>query len=117
MSENASGADWRKSTYSNGQGDCVEVATWRKASYSNAQGECVEVATSRKSTHGNGIGECAEVGAAWRKATHSNGQGQCVEVGKAMTAVLVRDTTNRSGPTLTIPASAWRTLLAKVRAC
>jgi hypothetical protein len=75
----------------------MDCADWRKSSYSNHQGACVEVAT-------------------WRKATRSNGQGNCVEVGKAATAVLVRDTTNRSGPTLTIPARAWRALLTEVRA-
>ena len=40
---------WRKSSYSNGQGDCVELAAlgaarWRKSSYSNAEGNCVELA-------------------------------------------------------------------------
>jgi hypothetical protein len=30
-------------------------------------------------------------------------------------AVLVRDTSNRVGAVLTIPAAAWRTLLATVR--
>ena len=80
MSENVRGAAWRKSTYSNGQGACVEV------------------------------------GMAWRKATHSNGIGNCVEVGTAPHAILVRDTTNRSGATLTGSAETWRALLAKVRA-
>ncbi|TCP57357.1 uncharacterized protein DUF397 [Tamaricihabitans halophyticus] len=40
---------WRKSSYSNGGGNCVETAaldgaTWRKSSYSNGGGECVETA-------------------------------------------------------------------------
>ncbi|MFG2908651.1 DUF397 domain-containing protein [Kitasatospora sp. NPDC048286] len=40
---------WRKSTYSNGQGDCIEVApelhgTWRKSSAGNGDGDCGEVA-------------------------------------------------------------------------
>jgi hypothetical protein len=99
MTDRVQSADWRKSTYSNASGDCVEVATWRKSSHSTAQGECVEV------------------GIAWRKASHSNSSGACIEVGSGTTAVLVRDTTNRSGPTLVIPAPAWRALLAEVRAC
>ncbi|MQA25696.1 MAG: DUF397 domain-containing protein [Micromonosporaceae bacterium] len=42
-------ATWRKSSRSNSQGQCVEVAgldqpLWRKSSRSNAQGQCVEVA-------------------------------------------------------------------------
>ncbi len=39
------GAVWRKSRYSNGQSNCVQVAAvWRKSRYSNGQAECVEVA-------------------------------------------------------------------------
>jgi Domain of unknown function (DUF397) len=41
------GAVWRKSSYSAGNGgDCVEVAeVWRKSSYSGSNGgDCVEVA-------------------------------------------------------------------------
>jgi hypothetical protein len=40
----------------------------------------------------------------------------CIEVGGAVADVLVRDTTNRSGAVLTIPAPAWRTLLSEIRA-
>jgi hypothetical protein len=73
---------------------------WRKSSYSN-----------------NGGAECVEVGS-WRKSSHSNNGGvDCVEVGAVAAAgVLVRDTTNRTVATLTIPAAAWRTLLAEIRA-
>jgi hypothetical protein len=39
-----------------------------------------------------------------------------VEVGVSATAVLVRDTANRSGVALAFPAPAWRALLAEVRA-
>jgi hypothetical protein len=52
----------------------------------------------------------------WRKATHSNGSGNCVEVGTAPRAILIRDTTNRSGATLTVSAETWRVLIGKVRA-
>ena len=45
----------------------------------------------------------------WRKSSFSGGNGgQCVEVADAARLVLVRDTTDRDGGTLTIPASAWQ---------
>lgn len=33
---------WRKSSYSGGDGNCVEIA-WRKSSHSGSNGDCVEV--------------------------------------------------------------------------
>ncbi len=43
----------------------------------------------------------------WRKASYSTGQGgQCVEVASP-DAVLVRDTANRDGGTLSFTAEAW----------
>jgi hypothetical protein len=51
----------------------------------------------------------------WRKSSYSgpNG-GECVEVATAG-AVLVRDTTDRSGPVLTFTADAWRAFTAAIR--
>ena len=51
----------------------------------------------------------------WRKSSHSgpNG-GECVEVATAG-AVLVRDTTDRSGPVLIFTTDAWRAFTATVR--
>ena len=44
----------------------------------------------------------------WRKSSYSGDNGgECVEVATAG-AVLVRDTTDRSGPTLAFTADAWR---------
>jgi hypothetical protein len=52
----------------------------------------------------------------WRTSTYSgpNG-GACVEVGTAAPGVVIRDTTDRAGAVLTIPAGAWHSLLAKIR--
>ena len=51
----------------------------------------------------------------WRKASYSNGSGNCVEVGNAAPVVLVRDTTDREGETLTFPAVAWRAFMAGIK--
>jgi hypothetical protein len=51
----------------------------------------------------------------WRKSTHSSGNGgACVEVATAG-AVLVRDTTDRDGFTLSVPAAAWQRLTEALR--
>jgi hypothetical protein len=53
----------------------------------------------------------------WRKSSYSgNGGEACIEVGSTAADVLVRDTTNRTGTLLTIPVTAWRALLAEIRA-
>ena len=51
----------------------------------------------------------------WRKSSYSadNG-GECVEVASAE-AVLVRDTTDRSGPVLTFAADAWRAFTKTIK--
>jgi Domain of unknown function (DUF397) len=44
----------------------------------------------------------------WRKSSYSGDNGgACVEVASA-DSVLVRDTTDRSGPVMTFSADAWR---------
>lgn len=54
--------------------------------------------------------------AGWRKSTYSgtNG-GQCVETGNGVRAVLVRDTTDRDGVTLSIPARSWQEFISTLR--
>ncbi len=45
---------------------------------------------------------------AWRVATYTGGSGDCVEVGDADHAIVIRDSKDRVGRTLTIPAAAWQ---------
>jgi hypothetical protein len=52
----------------------------------------------------------------WRKSSYSGGDtGSCVEVAAAG-AVLIRDTTDRGGPMLSVSAAAWRSFLSGIRA-
>ena len=52
----------------------------------------------------------------WRKSTYSDASGgSCVEVASASGRVLVRDTTNRHGVTLTVTPAAWQRLVATTR--
>lgn len=62
---------------------------WRVATYTGANGDCVEVAS-------------------WRVATYTGANGNCVEVGDADSAILVRDTKDRAGGTLTFMAATWQ---------
>lgn len=49
----------------------------------------------------------------WRKSTYSsNGGSDCVEVASALGAVLVRDTTDRGGPSLTLTPADWQEFLS-----
>lgn len=52
--------------------------------------------------------EVTDIDRAWRKSSYSGGaNGSCVETASTSGVVLVRDTTDRDGRTLSIPAGAW----------
>ncbi len=57
-------------------------------------------------------GGCVEVG--WRTSSYSYDSGNCVEVAPAPDGVLVRDSKDRRGPTLTVPTAAWRAFLTTI---
>jgi hypothetical protein len=74
---------------------------WRTASYSNNGANCVEVA-------------------AWRKASYSNNGASCVEVGTSRDPgdaafCLVRDTKDRTGPSLAFAAAQWAAFTARIK--
>lgn len=51
----------------------------------------------------------------WRVATYTGGNGNCVEVGNLTGSVAVRDTKNRGGAVLSVPAEAWRAFTDKLK--
>jgi hypothetical protein len=76
----------------------LDSAAWRKSSYSGSSG-----------------GNCVEVGL-WRKSSYSGGSGgDCVEVADCPSLVMVRDTTNRDGGTLTFTTDAWAAFAASLK--
>jgi hypothetical protein len=55
-------------------------------------------------------------GATWRKSTHSDGNGgACVEVADLRDGVAVRDSKDKSGPTLAFTAQDWRSFVNSLK--
>jgi hypothetical protein len=52
----------------------------------------------------------------WRKSTYSDGNGgDCVEAASGECVILVRDTADRDGATLSVPANAWHAFTVSLR--
>lgn len=52
----------------------------------------------------------------WRKSSYSSDNGSaCVECGTNVDAVLVRDTTDREGCTLSVSANTWSEFTSSIR--
>jgi hypothetical protein len=51
----------------------------------------------------------------WRKSSFSGQNGSCVETASGNGVILVRDTTNRQGLTLTVPVEAWLSLVTSIK--
>jgi hypothetical protein len=56
------------------------------------------------------------IGAVWRKSTCSDGNGgACVEVADLHNGVAVRDSKDKTGPTLAFDAQGWRTFVDSLK--
>lgn len=56
--------------------------------------------------------EATDRAVSWRKSSFTGGNGtNCVEVGRAVDAVMVRDTKNRTGGMLAFTPNTWRRFL------
>lgn len=51
----------------------------------------------------------------WRKATSSIGNGACVEVAARKVQILIRDSQDPDGPTLSFSMSSWKSFLSNAR--
>ena len=52
----------------------------------------------------------------WRKSSYSGADGgECVEIASTTGTVVVRDTQDRSGYALNVPASAWRAFVVTMK--
>jgi hypothetical protein len=52
----------------------------------------------------------------WRKSSYSDGNGgACVETATGNRVILVRDTTDRDGITLSVPAVSWQLFTASLK--
>lgn len=71
-------------------------ADWFKSSYSDDNG-----------------GACIEVAVSWVKSSYSDDNGgNCVEVASCPSAIHVRDSKDKAGPTLSFTPSAWSAFVA-----
>jgi hypothetical protein len=52
----------------------------------------------------------------WRKSTYSGNEFECVEVALSPHLVRVRDSTDPTGPQITVSPAAWRAFVADVAA-
>lgn len=86
---------------------------WRKSSFSAGNGACLEVAF-RKSSFSGDSANCVEVG--FRTASASATNGCCVAVGACEHGVLVRDSKDPDGPVLSFTRAEWSAFLAGAKA-
>ncbi|WP_329394211.1 DUF397 domain-containing protein [Streptomyces lydicus] len=72
-----------------------------------------ELAWFKSSYSSGGDGDCVEVALPWHKSSYSGGDGDdCIEIAACPTTVHVRDSKDKDGPQLAVPAPAWAAFVA-----
>ncbi|MFE6743053.1 DUF397 domain-containing protein [Streptomyces tubercidicus] len=67
-----------------------------------------ELAWFKSSFSGDSGDDCVEVAVSWRKSSYSSGDGDdCVEIAACPTTVHIRDSKDKAGPQLAVPAETW----------
>lgn len=124
----------RVSSYSSGDGNCVEVeGNFRTSTRSGSNGDCVDVGNNfRTSRHSMSNGNCIDVGndfthsentncievgeGGYRKSSFSNSCSNCIEVADG---ILIRDTKQKhlgdARTVLRFSESAWREFTERLK--
>lgn len=69
----------------------TDELAWFKSSYSGSQGD-----------------DCLEVALSWHKSSYSGGDGDsCIEIATSPTTIHIRDSKDKAGPQLAVPAGTW----------
>ncbi|MFG2088130.1 MULTISPECIES: DUF397 domain-containing protein [unclassified Spirillospora] len=88
---------------------------WRKSSRSGEQGNCVEVGFWRKPRHSADESDYVEIRGTWRTSSRSANTGSCIQAAADEAVVVARDSKNPNGPVLDFGAEAWTTFLTTVK--
>ncbi|WP_030813722.1 DUF397 domain-containing protein [Streptomyces sp. NRRL S-337] len=67
-----------------------------------------------KSSYSGGDGDsCVEIALSWHKSSYSgDSSGDCIEIAACPTTVHIRDSKDKDGPQLAVPAHAWATFVS-----
>ncbi|MEX2974336.1 DUF397 domain-containing protein [Streptomyces sp. C184] len=72
-----------------------------------------ELAWFKSSYSGDSGDSCVEVALSWRKSSYSSsGDGDCIEIAPSPTTIHIRDSKDKDGPRLAVPARAWAEFVA-----
>ncbi|WP_432002613.1 DUF397 domain-containing protein [Streptomyces sioyaensis] len=72
-----------------------------------------DLAWFKSSYSSGGDGDCIEVALSWRKSSYSGPEGDsCIEIAPSPTTIHIRDSKDKDGPRLAVPARAWAEFVA-----